>query len=127
MKFKLIKSPNLTCESVDYNYSKRKLNYHHKKHSNWYERQKKKKEKRNLKWGVGLTLGGFLILYLLINFTEYGILIKEISNIGPMVIFMIWPLIFGNVFGLISFFMIIFGLGLLIKLAIKRLKRYFNL
>ncbi|MFA5395251.1 MAG: hypothetical protein WC346_04455 [Methanogenium sp.] len=93
----------------------------------WYKLQQRKKDRRQFRWGIILFSMGFLLNILLIQFTEYGQMLINSASLGPFVLLMAVPLLFGSPVGILSCLMIIFGLGLLIKLSIRKLKKYFKI
>ena len=86
-----------------------------------------KKDKRKLKWGLGIFILGFIILYIVIETSPAKSLVQSSSMFGPIGLLMAWPVIFSSPFGIFAFFMILFGMALLLKLATEKIRDFFGM
>lgn len=86
-----------------------------------------KKDKRKLKWGLGILILGFILFYIVIETSPAKSLVQGSSMLGPIGLLMSWPVIFASPFGILAFFMIVFGMGLLLKLAIEKTRDFFGM
>lgn len=83
--------------------------------------------KRKFKWGVGLLVFGFILFYIVIENSPLKSMIEGSAMFGPLGLLMSWPVIFSSPLAIVAFFMIIFGMGLLIKLAIEKMRVFFGI